>query len=213
MRISGTIRDGRRIVAEVPGFRVNGLAVSSDGQTIYITATTPQNGGVLLSIPAFGGGVRAQTYFSRRRAWSSSDHDRLRELRIQCEYFAKARARARCSMTRPVRVATPHRFQEVWVCWLDSRSNSWDASSDGSFDDLSGKGGPVARAHSVAELGLMCDRRTGVPPEASVVSSRNAMTLRGDGLLDTIALGDVLANMALEPAAVRGRPNLCRTVA
>jgi CxxC motif-containing protein (DUF1111 family) len=41
-----------------------------------------------------------------------------------------------------------------------------------------------------------------------MVSQRNAMTLRGTGLLDTIALGDVLANMAAEPAAVRGRPNV-----
>jgi CxxC motif-containing protein (DUF1111 family) len=80
--------------------------------------------------------------------------------------------------------------------------------ADGSFDDLSGQGGPVARVHSVAELGLMCEAPTGVPAEAAVTSSRNAMTLRGNGLLDTIAVGDILANMALEPAGVRGRPNL-----
>jgi len=39
-----------------------------------------------------------------------------------------------------------------------------------------------------------------------VATQRN--DLRGNGLLDTIALGDVLANMASEPAAVRGRPNI-----
>lgn len=34
------------------------------------------------------------------------------------------------------------------------------------------------------------------------------MTLRGNGQIDTIALGDLLANMQQEPDAVRGRPNL-----
>jgi CxxC motif-containing protein (DUF1111 family) len=48
----------------------------------------------------------------------------------------------------------------------------------------------------------------GIPAQAGVVSLRNVPTLRGNGLLDTIALGDVLANMASEPPAVRGRPNV-----
>jgi CxxC motif-containing protein (DUF1111 family) len=60
----------------------------------------------------------------------------------------------------------------------------------------------------VSELGVPCDLRVGVPPQADIVSQRNAMTLRGNGLLDTIVLGDVLANMASEPPAVRGRPNI-----
>ena len=78
----------------------------------------------------------------------------------------------------------------------------------GVFDDLSGQGGPVARAHSVKELGVQCGLTPGIPPQASIVGLRNAMALRGDGLLDTIALGDVQANMAAEPASVRGRPNI-----
>ena len=49
---------------------------------------------------------------------------------------------------------------------------------------------------------------TGNPGASGSVSQRNAMTLRGNGLLDTVALGDVLANMANEPPAVRGRPNV-----
>ena len=69
-------------------------------------------------------------------------------------------------------------------------------------------GGPVARTHSIAELGVPCGLPTGVPPEANVVSLRNAMTLRGDGLLDDVAPGDVYAIMAAEPDAVRGRPNI-----
>jgi CxxC motif-containing protein (DUF1111 family) len=79
---------------------------------------------------------------------------------------------------------------------------------DGTFDQLLGRGGPVARMHSVSELGGTCDLAPGIAAQAQLVSQRNAMTLRGIGLVDTIVLGDVLANMANEPPAVRGRPNV-----
>jgi CxxC motif-containing protein (DUF1111 family) len=79
---------------------------------------------------------------------------------------------------------------------------------DGSFDSMQGRGGPVARMHSVTEMGVSCDLSTGIPSGAEVVSQRNAPTLRGAGLLDTIGLGDVLVNMAAEPPSVRGRPNV-----
>ena len=79
---------------------------------------------------------------------------------------------------------------------------------DGAFDDLRGRGGPSARVHSVSEFGVPCDLAPGVPPQAGIVSLRNAPALRGDGLLDVIVLGDVLANRATQPEAVRGRPNI-----
>jgi CxxC motif-containing protein (DUF1111 family) len=79
---------------------------------------------------------------------------------------------------------------------------------DGTFDPLISHGGPVVRVHSIAELGAHCGLPTGIPPEANVVSLRSAMTLRGDGLLDDVAFGDVLAIMAAEPADVRGHPNV-----
>jgi DNA-binding beta-propeller fold protein YncE len=209
MRIDGTVRDGRRIDADVPGFRVNGLAVSSDGQTIYVTATTPQNGGVLMSVPAFGGRDASADLFQQAQS--------------------AAQAATMSDFGNFIFNANISPQQGLGPLFNDSSCAGCHASpfpggmgvlpgqseqlvgryrADGSFDDLSGKGGPVVRAHSVTELGLMCSAPPGVPPEATVVSSRNAMTLRGDGLLDTIALGDVLANMALEPAAVQGRPNL-----
>ena len=62
--------------------------------------------------------------------------------------------------------------------------------------------------HSIAELGVPCGLAPGIPHQATIVALRNAMTLRGDGLLDTIAAGDVLANMLTEPMSVRGRPNI-----
>ena len=42
--------------AAVPGFRVNGLAVSEDARTIWVTATTPGRNGVVLQMSTFGAG-------------------------------------------------------------------------------------------------------------------------------------------------------------
>lgn len=66
----------------------------------------------------------------------------------------------------------------------------------------------VVCAHSITELGRPCDVAPGIPAGALVVSRRNAMSLRGDGVLDTLALGDVMTNMATQPEGVRGRPNI-----
>jgi hypothetical protein len=55
MSIDGDVRGIRSIEAHIPDFRANGIAVSSDGQTIYVTATTPKSGGILMAVPAFGG--------------------------------------------------------------------------------------------------------------------------------------------------------------
>jgi hypothetical protein len=79
---------------------------------------------------------------------------------------------------------------------------------DGTFDELLGRGGPVARTHSVTEMGGTCELGIGIPAQADLVSQRNAITLRGNGLLDTVALGDVLANMANEPRGCARRSSM-----
>src|SRR5262249_19376033 len=56
----------------------------------------------------------------------------------------------------------------------------------GSFDPLVGAGGPVARDHSIAELGLPCDLTAGPPAAANLISVRNAPPLYGLGLIDRI---------------------------
>ena len=52
--IDGDVQAVGHINLGTVSFRANGLAVSSDGQVIYVTGTTPGGGGVLLSVPAFG---------------------------------------------------------------------------------------------------------------------------------------------------------------
>lgn len=80
-------------------------------------------------------------------------------------------------------------------------------TSDG-FDPLIGRGGPVSRAHSVAELGSACTARAGIPPEANLTSVRNAPALFGLGLIDRVPDEVLLGLAANQPAGLRGRANL-----
>src|SRR5262249_40862000 len=56
MKQNGTVVAARKIHAEVPGFRVQGLAVSEDARLIWVTATAPGRQGVVLRMPTFGAG-------------------------------------------------------------------------------------------------------------------------------------------------------------
>jgi CxxC motif-containing protein (DUF1111 family) len=77
---------------------------------------------------------------------------------------------------------------------------------EGRFDPLEGRGGPVARARSVAELGYACPLMAGIPSEANVTSVRNAPALFGLGLVDTIPDAAIVAeaNRQAAEGTVRG---------
>jgi len=79
---------------------------------------------------------------------------------------------------------------------------------NGAFDPLASHGGPIARQHSISELGFPCGLPTGDPPQANAFSNRSAMTLRGTSLIDTIRNGDIDKVRAAQPADVRGRFNV-----
>jgi CxxC motif-containing protein (DUF1111 family) len=76
------------------------------------------------------------------------------------------------------------------------------------FDQLIGRGGPVARARSVSELGVRCDLAPGIPPGANVTSVRNAPALHGAGLIDAIAETTILAGAVPRGDGVHGRAHL-----
>ena len=209
MSIEGDVRGRRKIEADVPGFRANGIAVSSDGQTIYVTATAPGGGGVLMAAPAFGQTVSTAQFFAQARdARQAGDMTSFGTF-----LFA-------LNVTPDQGLGPLFNGQSCVECHSSPIPGGMGVlpgkdvrrvarlRDDGSFDTLQGRGGPVARMHSIAEMGVDCDIAAGIPAEAEVTSLRNPMSLRGAGLVDTIALGDVLTNMAAEPAAVRGRPNV-----
>ena len=207
--VGGELMAIRTVEADVDSFRLNGIAVSSNGQTIYLTAVTPDGGGVVLSVPAFGGAASSAQFVSQAaRANAASDMSAFGKFMFSLEltpaqglgplFNDKSCAGCHSGPTTGGMGIRPG--QDVKLVGK--------MKSDGTFSDLTGHGGPVARAHSVSELGVPCDVAPGIPAGASIVALRNAMALRGDGILDTIALGDVMANMATQPDAVRGRPNL-----
>ena len=82
--------------------------------------------------------------------------------------------------------------------------------TDAGFDPLIGRGGPLARAHSVSELGVACDLEPGIPAGANVTSVRNAPSLFGTSAVDAIAESAIRAGVAERRDGVSGRPNLVR---
>jgi CxxC motif-containing protein (DUF1111 family) len=80
-------------------------------------------------------------------------------------------------------------------------------AGDDGVDLLIGRGGPIARAHSVAELGHGCALVAGIPPEANLVSVRNAPQLFGMGLIDSIPDEVILAGAGPKGEGIHGRPN------
>jgi CxxC motif-containing protein (DUF1111 family) len=84
------------------------------------------------------------------------------------------------------------------------------------FDPMTGRGGPVARAHAVSELGVACGRRAGIPAGVNVTSVRNAPALFGSGLIDAIDERAIRAGARDRRdgrdgvSGVSGRPNLVR---
>lgn len=77
----------------------------------------------------------------------------------------------------------------------------------GQFDPMIGKGGPVARAHSIAELGVNCPLAPGIPAGANVTSVRNTPPLFGDGLINAIPDAVISAGAVARGGGIQGRPN------
>ncbi|HWB04477.1 MAG TPA: di-heme oxidoredictase family protein [Verrucomicrobiales bacterium] len=189
-----------RIHSGVPGFTAGGIAVSPDARTIYVSGTTPQAGGVVLAMPAFGSGFVMDSIFANTQGGD--------EVAQGVEIFSldftemeglgpafNEQSCARCHFSpAPGGMGTS---QESFVVRVARIKN-------GRFDDLGGRGGPIARQFALPG----CDVPTGVPPQANAISRRSAMTLRGTSLLDFVADRQILAVQAAQPAAVRGRQNI-----
>ena len=206
MTQAGDIVAVRRIETSVEGFRVNGLAVSEDARTIWVTATGPNRQGMVLRMAAFGAGAVTTALVAQARGNdpTAQGEDLFSHVLTPDERLGPLFNGRSC--------ASCHNTPAPGGMGIDPDSFVTRVAriNNGVFDPLSGHGGPIAREHSVRELGSACGIPTGVPPEANATSVRSAMTLRGTALIDNVLVSQILAaaNDASIPASVRGRPNL-----
>jgi len=202
VRQDGTVLAVRRVSvngATLGAGRLNGIAVSPDAQRLWVTVSGALPGhedapGALLEVPAFGPG-RAASLVERGRALfqtAFTPADGLGPL-------FNGRSCLACHGIPTAGGVAPE--GAGFVLRVGRRE------SGGGFDPLAGQGGPVARAHSVAELGEACAIAPGIPALANVTSVRSSPPLFGLGLIETIPEEAILAAAR---HGTRGRPNLVR---
>jgi Di-haem oxidoreductase, putative peroxidase len=210
MTQEGDVVAVRRIEADLPDFRVAGLVVSEDARTIWITATTPNRQGIVLKVPTFGAGGVTTTMIAEAAGAGANG-----AVAQGGDIFERDLA--------PAQGLGPlFNGQACESCHNNSAGVEFDGGMGVSPDSfviriarvdhgqfhLLPSHGPIARQHSVAELGSPCGIPTGVPPQANVTSLRSAMTLRGTSLLDNIRIGDIDQVRLAQPPDVRGRLNM-----
>jgi len=213
MRQDGTVLATRQVAvrgAVLGAGRLNGIAVSPDAQHLWVTVSGRLPGhedapGALLEVPAFGPG----------RAASLEGHGAADAALVE-----RGRSLFQTAFTPGEGLGPLFNGRSCLEC--HGRPASGGVAPDGAgfvlrvgrrvpggtFDPLVGQGGPVARAHSVAELGSTCDAAPGIPPAANVVSVRSATALFGLGLVETIPDKAILAIAA--QLGTRGRPSFVR---
>jgi hypothetical protein len=202
MTVNGKVTAKRYLDLDVAGARANGIAVSSDGQTIYVSATTPSSGGLVMSVDAFGAGDLTDELFGAALAAGATTPPAIGAFLFSLDHspdqglgpLFNGRGCVDCHDTPMPGGMGVFPGQQIFAI---GRTHA------GHFTSLE-----IARNHSISELGVHCHLQPGIPHDANVVSTRNPMTLRGDGLIETIQPGVVLANQSVEPAEVRGHANV-----
>jgi mono/diheme cytochrome c family protein len=221
MRQDGTVVAVRRIALPDgrnlgPGV-LNGIAVSPDAQKIWVTVSValpdrPEAPGLLLELPAFGPGRAAlRDNLSPTLAFDAvAPADPIsRGAHLFRVDFMPAHGMGPLYNARSC--VECHRMPTVGGMGRDGLAvvHRVGRLHDRRFDDLMGFGGPVARAHSVAELGVACALTTGPPPQANVISVRNTPALYGTGLVDLIPDEAIRAGTVAR-GKVHGRLNVVR---
>jgi hypothetical protein len=212
MTQSGDVVASRRVIAAQPGdlnvhgIRLNGIAVSEDARTIWMTATGPNRQGLVLRMPAFGGGTVTTDLLNQARGDLPPEqgadifsHDMVTNQALGPLFNAQS-----CSGC--------HNTPADGGMGSDAESfvTRIARTKHGTFAPLPGHFGPIARQHSIAELGVHCGLPTGIPPQANLTSLRSAMTLRGTALIDNVLMSQLQAAASdpAVPAGVRGRVNV-----
>ena len=209
---TGRIVATRQIeAAGAPGFRVNGLAVSEDARLIWVTATTPTRGGVVLQMPTFGAGpvttslIAHATQAGTTGAVAQGGNIFEQEL-VPTEGLGPLFNGRSCDSCH--NTSANAAFVGGMGVTGETFVKRVARIERGRFDPLSSHGGPIARQRSITEFGFPCGLPTGEPPQANAFSNRSAMTLRGTSLIDNIRIGDIEKVRAAQPTAVQGRFNM-----
>jgi mono/diheme cytochrome c family protein len=207
MTQAGRVVAVRHIESSVEGFRLNGIAVSENARTLWMTATAPDGQGIVLQTPAFGAGAVTTTMIDHARS-SGANTPPAQGADIFSHDLTPADGLG--PLFNGTSCASCHNSPSAGGMGVDADSFVTRIAriKAGRFEPLSSHGGPIARERSITEFGVPCGIPTGVPPEATLTSRRSAMTLRGTALIDDIVLSDIIAAQAAEPAAVRGRLNV-----
>lgn len=205
---NGEIKGVRALVVDgLDDFRVNGIGVSPDGKDVWVSATTPNRGGVVLHVPGFGSGPIMPKLMSDAAAAGATTPTQL-----GTHFFMH-------QFTVDEGVGPLFNAQACVGCHDDPAPGGMGNTAvdvlvgefeNGTFEPLEGDRGPTARQHAISQLGATwCGLQPpGTPPDTNAFSPRSAMTLRGTSLLDFILDQDILKNQATEPATVQGHPNI-----
>lgn len=188
-----------------PG-RLNGIAVAPDATRIWVSISgqLPQSTGLegaILELPAFGTDNATESPRGKKSVALAADAATGGDVALQMGLGPafNGRSCADCHFS-PVAggmgadgLATVLRIGK-----LDRHG----------YDPMLGRGGPVARMHTVSELGIPCAVPTGVPPGANLISVRNAPALFGSGLVDEIPDATILAGAVARGKGIHGHANL-----
>jgi hypothetical protein len=216
LRQDGTVLATQQVAvngAVLGGGRLNGIAVSPDAQHLWITVSGDLSGhedapGALLEVPAFGPG----------RAASLEERGG-----VDVALVERGRALFQTAFTPGDGLGPLFNGRSCLDCHALPVSGGVAPEgagfvlrvgrhmSGGPFNPLIGQGGPVARAHSVAELGSTCDIAAGIPPAANLTSVRSATALFGLGLVETIPDEFILSIAAR--SETHGRPSTVQDAA
>ena len=219
MRQDGTVVAVRRVTLPnrqaLGTGRINGIAVSPDAQKIWVTVSGaipshPNAPGVLLEVPAFGAAHAEMPNQPTHAGHTVPAGDLVTQgAKVFVADFTPAQGLGPL-YNRPSCVLCHRTPTTGGMGWdglgLVQRVGRLDR---GSFDPLIGAGGPVAREHSITELGIACDLTAGPPAGANLISVRNAPPLYGLGLIDRISDATIRTGAAAASAS-KGRAHMVR---
>jgi len=207
MTQSGEVVAVRQITSDIEGFRLNGLCVSEDARTLWLTATAPGGQGVVLRTPTFGAGATTTSLLNHALSAGATG---LAGAGADIFSLDITPSDGLGPLFNGQSCVSCHNTPATAGMGVDAQSFVTRVAkvAIGRFDPMPGHGGPIARQRSIAEFGHGCGLPTGIPPSADATSVRSAMSLRGTALIDSIVESDIVAAQAAEPAAVRGRMNI-----